>query len=144
MAPPFKNPTPTTDAIISDGSGRVVLIRRKNPPPGWALPGGFIDEGEEAGEACRREAREETGLEVELLQQLFTYSNPRRDPRQHTMATVYACRVPAGAEPKAGDDAAAAGWFHEREVPWAELAFDHGEILRDYFRWAQTGERRKL
>jgi 8-oxo-dGTP diphosphatase len=144
MAPDYKNPKPTTDALIGDGSGRVVLIRRRNPPPGWALPGGFIDEGEEAGAACRREALEETGLAVELLEQLFTYSNPERDPRQHTMAVVYACRVPPGSEPRAGDDAGEARWFSEAQIPWAELAFDHGEILRDYFRWVKTGERRKL
>ena len=140
--PVYRNPTPTTDAIISDGSGRVVLIKRKNPPHGWALPGGFIDEGEEAGAACIREAKEETCLEVELVQQLFTYSNPKRDPRQHTMSVVYACKVPAGAQPVGADDAAEARWFSEESMPWGELAFDHGEILRDYFRWVRTGARR--
>ena len=140
----YRNPTPTTDAIISDGSGRVVLIKRKNPPHGWALPGGFIDEGEEAGAACKREALEETGLAVALKQQLFTYSDPKRDPRQHTMSVVYACTVPPGAEPKGADDAAEARWFSEESLPWAELCFDHAEILRDYFRWVRTGERRAV
>ncbi|GAC1593921.1 MAG: NUDIX hydrolase [Myxococcales bacterium] len=135
---------PTTDAIIADPQGRVVLIRRKNPPHGWALPGGFIDAGESAGEACKREALEETGLRVELVAQLFTYSDPRRDPRLHTLSVCYACRAPAGAVPKGADDALEARFFAEPEVPWRELCFDHAEILRDYFRWAKTGERRAL
>ena len=142
--PEFRNPTPTTDAIIADAQGRVVLVLRKNPPHGWALPGGFIDAGESAGDACRREAREETSLEVELIEQLFTYSDPRRDPRQHTMSVVYACRASADAHPRGGDDALDARFFAEAELPWPELCFDHAEILRDYFRWAKTGERRRL
>ncbi len=139
-----RNPLPTTDAVIAAPDGRIVLIRRKNEPHGWALPGGFVDYGEELGAACRREAKEETGLDVELVAQLFTYSDPRRDPRKHTISTVYACRVPAGVQPAAGDDAADARWFRESEVPWKELCFDHAEVLRDYFRWAKTGERRRL
>lgn len=139
----YKNPAPTVDAIIADGSGRVVLILRKNPPHGWALPGGFVDEGEELGHAARREAQEETGLEVALVQQLFTYSDPKRDPRKHTISTVYACTAAPGAEPKGADDAREARWFSEGEVPWAELCFDHAGILRDYFTWKKTGERRR-
>jgi 8-oxo-dGTP diphosphatase len=139
-----RNPLPTTDAIIAGPDGRIVLIRRKDEPLGWALPGGFVDAGEELGAACRREAREETGLSVELVLQFFTYSDPRRDPRKHTISTVYVCRVPAGSTPKAADDAADARWFSEAEIPWRELCFDHGEILRDYFRWVRTGERRRL
>jgi 8-oxo-dGTP diphosphatase len=108
------------------------------------LPGGFIDAGEAAGDACRREAKEETGLEVTLVAQLFTYSDPRRDPRMHTMSVVYACRAPEGVRPEGADDALEARYFAETEIPWAELCFDHGEILRDYFRWAKTGERRNL
>lgn len=138
-----RNPLPTTDAVIADPRGRVVLVMRKNEPRGWALPGGFVDWGEEIGAACRREAKEETGLEVELVAQLFTYSDPRRDPRKHTISTVYACKVAAGAEPKGGDDAEEARWFTEVEVPWKDLCFDHAEILRDYFKWARTGERRR-
>jgi len=138
-----KNPLPTTDAVIAGPDGRVVLILRKNEPRGWALPGGFVDHGEELGHACRREAREETGLEVELVEQFFTYSDPRRDPRKHTISTVYACRVRGGAL-AAADDAQDARWHAESEIPWNDLCFDHAEILRDYFRWAKTGERRKL
>lgn len=139
-----RNPTPTVDAVIADPQGRVVLIRRKNPPYGWALPGGFIDAGESAADACRREAREETCLDVELVEQLFTYSDPRRDPRQFTLSVVFACRGPAGKEPCGADDAQEARYFAEAAIPWADLCFDHAEILRDYFRWAKTGERRKL
>lgn len=138
----MKNPLPTTDAIISDGSGRIVLILRKNGPRGWALPGGFVDAGEELGAACRREAREETGLEVTLVEQFFTYSDPNRDPRKHTISTVYVCRAAPGAQPKAADDAVDGRWFGESEIP--ELCFDHGQIVRDYFHWVRTGERRKL
>ena len=144
MSPERRNPFPTTDAIIAGPDGRIVLILRKNEPHGWALPGGFVDYGEELGAACRREAREETGLEVELAAQFFTYSDPKRDARKHTISTVYACRVRAGAQPKAGDDAKDARWFAESEIPWRELCFDHGEILRDYFRWIHTGERRRI
>jgi 8-oxo-dGTP diphosphatase len=139
-----RNPFPTADAIIAGPDGRIVLILRKNEPKGWAIPGGFVDAGEEVGKAARREAKEETGLDVELVAQLFTYSDPRRDPRKHTISTVYACRAKAGAEPEGGDDAAEAKWFREGEIPWDELCFDHAEILRDYFRWVRTGERRRL
>jgi 8-oxo-dGTP diphosphatase len=140
-----ENPLPTTDAIIAGFDGCIVLILRKNEPRGWALPGGFVDQGEEIGAACRREAKEETSLDVELVAQLFTYSDPRRDPRRHTISTVYACRLKTPhAEPKAGDDAAEARWFSEAEIPWRELCFDHAEILRDYFSWVHTGKRRRL
>src|SRR5205823_11977570 len=114
-----KNPVPTVDAVIASADGRgILLISRKNPPHGWALPGGFVDAGEELGKACRREAKEETGLEVELVEQIFTYSDPRRDKRQHTISTVYACRAAPGARPHAGDDAKDARWFGEAEIPW--------------------------
>jgi 8-oxo-dGTP diphosphatase len=142
--PEYKNPKPTVDAIIAGPDGRIVLIRRKNPPVGWAIPGGYVDEGESLEHACAREALEETGLRVELVSQLFTYSDPKRDPRQHNVSTVYACRVPAGESPAGADDAAEARWYAWEQIPWAELVFDHAEILRDYFRWRQTGERRRL
>jgi 8-oxo-dGTP diphosphatase len=139
-----RNPLPTTDAVIAGPDGRVVLVLRKNEPRGWALPGGFVDYGEELGAACRREAKEETGLAVELLAQLFTYSDPKRDPRKHTISTVFACKVGPGAEPKGADDAEEARWFKEAEIPWKELCFDHAEILRDYFNWVRTGEKRRI
>ncbi|MCA1826083.1 MAG: NUDIX domain-containing protein [Myxococcales bacterium] len=138
----MKNPIPTTDAVIAGPDGRIVLIYRKNEPHGWALPGGFVDAGEELSKACQREAREETGLDVEVVTQLFTYSDPRRDPRKHTISTVYACT--GRGDPKAADDAKDARWFAETEIPWKDMVFDHAEIVRDYFKWAKTGERRKL
>lgn len=90
-----------------------------------------MDYGESLEEAAVREAKEETGLEVELLCQLYTYSRPGRDPRFHTITTVYVAR--AEGHPKGGDDAAEAKVFSEEEIPWGELAFDHAEILKDYF-----------
>lgn len=139
----YRNPAPTTDAIIARGDGRIVLILRRNEPHGWAIPGGFVDYGEELGHACVREAKEETSLSVELVSQLWTYSDPARDARKHTISTVYACRV-TGGELKADDDAQDARWFSEAEVPWAELCFDHAQVLRDYFAWVRTGQRRAL
>jgi ADP-ribose pyrophosphatase YjhB (NUDIX family) len=126
----MRNPVPTVDIIIETGGG-VVLVRRKNPPHGWALPGGFVDYGESLEEAAVREALEETGLSVELTRQFHTYSDPRRDPRQHTISTVYVAR--AGGRPKAGDDAKAAEVFTEDTLP-GDIAFDHRQILDDYFR----------
>jgi 8-oxo-dGTP diphosphatase len=136
----FRNPKPTVDVFTVLGKDRVVLIRRKNPPHGWALPGGFVDEGERLDVAARREAKEETGLDVELTEQFFTYSDPRRDPRSHTIATVWLAR--ASGEPYGGDDAAEAKVFAFDELP--ELAFDHGRICADVIRYLRTGERRKL
>lgn len=137
----YRNPKPTVDAIIELSGERVVLIRRKNPPHGWALPGGFVDEGERLDHACVREAKEETGLTVTLLCQLFTYSDPARDPRQHTISTVFHAR--AEGEPKGGDDAAEARAFPFDALP-QPLCFDHREILEDFLRYRRTGERRKL
>jgi len=141
--PGTQNPFPTTDAIIEGGDGRIVLVLRKNVPHGWAIPGGFVDYGEEVGHACVREAKEETGLDVDLVEQLFTYSDPKRDARKHTISSVYWCKV-RGGKLEAADDAKDARWFGEGEVPWPELCFDHAEILRDYFRYRKTGERRRV
>lgn len=126
----FKNPLPTVDIIIEYGGG-VVLIRRKNPPPGWAIPGGFVDYGESLEEAAVREAREETGLVVRLKRQMHTYSDPERDARGHTITTVYVAE--GSGELKAADDAAEAGVFTRDTLP-GEIAFDHREILEDYFK----------
>jgi ADP-ribose pyrophosphatase YjhB (NUDIX family) len=123
-----RNPIPTVDTII-DIDGRIVLIKRANPPLGWALPGGFVDYGESFEQAALREAREETGLDVLELAQFHTYSDPHRDPRMHTASTVFV-GVPA-----AGDDAAEAALFGKDELP--DLAFDHARIIADYFRWKE-------
>lgn len=123
-----RNPVPTVDIII-EISDRIVLIERKNPPYGWALPGGFVDYGESYEEAALREAREETGLEVVELRQFRTYSEPDRDPRQHTASTVFIGK--AAGMPNAGDDASRAELFGREDLP--ELAFDHAKILADYY-----------
>jgi len=130
-----RNPIPTVDIIIeierSDGRQGIVLIKRKNPPHGWALPGGFVDYGESLEQAAIREAKEETSLDVELRSQLHTYSDPGRDPRHHTISTVF--RAQATGMPKAKDDAVEIGIFTEEEINFP-LAFDHQKILADYFK----------
>ncbi len=130
-----RNPFPTVDLIIeirrSDGREGIILIERKNPPYGWALPGGFVEYGESLEEAARREAKEETSLEVELIRQFHTYSAPDRDPRFHTISTVFIAK--ASGQPRAKDDARAIGIFTPEEITFP-LAFDHGKILEDYFR----------
>jgi 8-oxo-dGTP diphosphatase len=124
-------PRLTVDLIIELGvSKKLVLIRRKNPPYGWALPGGFVDEGETVEEAARREALEETSLHVELIRQFHVYSDPRRDPRGHTVSVVFIAK--ADGVPHGADDASEARLFTKDSLP-LELAFDHGAILEDYF-----------
>ena len=125
----FKNPTPTVDIIIEVGE-KIVLIKRKNPPFGWALPGGFIDYGESAKTAAVREAKEETSLDVHLIRLLGVYSDPNRDPRQHTISTVYIAS--SQGNPVAADDAKEIGLFSENNLP-DSLVFDHAKILKDYF-----------
>jgi 8-oxo-dGTP diphosphatase len=119
----------------------VVLVRRRDPPHGWALPGGFVDEGERLDAAAEREAREETGLSLVALEQFHAYSDPRRDPRRHTISTVFIGR--ADGEPAGGDDAAEARAFGWDSLP-APLVFDHAEILADVRRYLLTGVRRRL
>ena len=123
-----RNPVPTVDIIIKYAGG-IILIRRKNPPAGWALPGGFVDYGETLEDAAVREAREETGLDVRLLRQFHSYSDPHRDPRLHTISTVFLAE--AAGQAVAGDDAEEIGVFSAAELP-DNLAFDHRQILEDY------------
>ncbi len=137
MSKEYKNPTPTVDVII-EIDGAIVLIERRNAPHGWALPGGFVDQGEAVESAAVREALEETGLEVTLTDLLYVYSNPSRDPRKHTMSTVFVGR--AEGAPVAQDDAGDAGLFSLVALPSA-LAFDHAEIIADYAIFRETGER---
>ena len=130
-------PRCTVDIIVHADNDRVLLIERKNPPHGWALPGGFVDPGESLTTAARREAAEETGLELAELFQFATYSAPDRDPRGHTISTVYVAR-PRGTA-AAASDAAGLDWFPLSDPP--ATAFDHGTILADYRRFLETGER---
>lgn len=138
MGQTYRNPVPTVDIIIEitdhnnyNLSGtKIVIIRRKNPPYGWALPGGFVDYGESLENAAIREAKEETSLNVELIKQFHTYSEPGRDPRQHTISTVYIAKafgIPVGM-----DDALEAKLIDRNSIP-DDMAFDHGIIIKDYF-----------
>lgn len=133
----YKNPVPTVDTIIEMPEGGIVLIERKNPPPGWAIPGGFVDYGESLETAAVREAKEETSLEVELITQFHTYSDPNRDKRMHTISTVYIAK-PIGGTLKADDDAKHIGIFTEANLP-PLIAFDHAQIIADYFQYKKTG-----
>ncbi len=126
----FRNPFPTVDIVIEVDDAGIVLIKRKNPPHGWAIPGGFVDYGESVEEAAVREAKEETALDVELVRLLGVYSDPDRDPRFHTVSTVFVAR--ASGTPVGQDDAAEARVFTRDNLP-DDLAFDHRSILDDYF-----------
>ena len=145
MAQSYKSPAVTVDCIIEledhplyrSEHPAVVLIERRFAPLGWALPGGFVDVGESLSHAAVREALEETGLQVDLIEQLFTYSAPGRDPRRHTISTVFVGR--ARGLPHAADDAKNFGVFTQESQP--ALAFDHAEVLSDYFVWRRTGRR---
>lgn len=122
-------PYTTVDAIIELAEG-IVVIKRSNPPFGWALPGGFVDYGESLEDAVKREAKEETNLELTEIKQFHTYSDPARDPRFHTIGTVFIAK--AKGEPKAGDDACGLKVIKLNEIENLELAFDHKKILQDY------------
>lgn len=141
---PERNPTPTVDIIIElvDRPHRpIVLIERHNPPYGWALPGGFMDYGESAETAAQREAQEEVGLQVELIEQFQVYSDPNRDPRKHTLSVVFLAT--ASGEPQAADDAKSLGIFNAWDIP-SNLCFDHDKILWDYWRYRRHGVRPRL
>lgn len=140
MTGPWKNPTPTVDALIEiEGRpGSLVLIERGNEPIGWALPGGFVDEGEYVADAAVREAKEETGLDVTVTELFHVYSDPQRDARQHTVSTVF-CATARG-EPQGGDDAAAALVATEDSLP-SPIVFDHATIIADYYLYRRTGKR---
>jgi 8-oxo-dGTP diphosphatase len=135
-----RQPSATVDVVILLPDDRVVLVERRNEPLGWAIPGGFVDAGEPVDAAAVREAKEETGLDVRLLEQFHVYSDPRRDPRRHTISTVFIAA--ADGEPVGGDDAAQARAYGWGELP--ALVFDHAEILSDVRRYLLTGARRLL
>jgi 8-oxo-dGTP diphosphatase len=140
----YRNPAPTVDIIIEliDRPGRpIVLIDRKNEPFGWAIPGGFVDYGESIETGAIREAEEEVSLKVELIEQFYVYSDPQRDPRQHTLAIAFIAI--AKGEPKAADDAKSLGIFHQWELP-QNLCFDHDRIMSDYWNYRNYGLRPRI
>lgn len=127
----YRTPSPTVDAVIYDAAKGIVLVRRKNPPHGWALPGGFVDYGERVEHATVREAKEETGLDVELAALVGVYSDPARDTRMHTISTVFAARAKNTETLAGGDDAAEARFFPLDSLP-DDIVFDHREIIGDF------------
>lgn len=144
MTMAYRNPAPTVDIIIEliDRPHRpIVLIERLNPPYGWAIPGGFVDYGESVETAAQREAAEETGLLVQLVEQFYVYSAPDRDPRQHTLSIVFLAT--AIGTPNAGDDAKHLEVFEPWRFP-ANLCFDHDRILRDYLNYRNYGQRPRI
>ncbi len=123
----FPFPLLTVDCIVRDAQGGVLLVRRRYPPPGWALPGGFVDRDETVEQAVARELHEETGLRLRTAVQLHVYSDPARDRRHHVASVIFAGE--ADGEPRAGDDAAEVGFFSVDALP-EPMAFDHAEIIR--------------
>ncbi|WP_448533364.1 NUDIX domain-containing protein [Parathermosynechococcus lividus] len=137
----YRHPAPTVDIIIEllDYPQRpILLIERRYPPLGWAIPGGFVDYGESVEVAAQREAREEVSLEITLQELLYVYSDPARDPRQHTLSTVFIAT--AHGTPVAADDAKAVHIVPLDQLP-SPLCFDHEQILKDYLHWRRTGQR---
>jgi ADP-ribose pyrophosphatase YjhB (NUDIX family) len=131
----YQNPVPTVDIIIELETPGIILIKRKNYPYGWALPGGFVDYGETVEMAAAREAKEETSLELESMRQFGVYSDPARDPRRHTLSIVFIAQ--GRGMPHAADDAEDLGIFTKSNLP-APIVFDHDKILQDYFRMKKT------
>ncbi len=136
----LKTPYLTIDIIIRYKEG-IVLIERKNYPNGWALPGGFVDIGESLEQAAVREAKEETSLDVTLIEQFYAYSRPDRDPRFHTVSVVFI--GDGSGELKGKDDARKAKVFTPDNLS-EPIVFDHREIIDDYFYYIKTGKRPKI
>ena len=138
-----RNPTPTVDVIIQKGS-QILLVKRENEPfkEYFALPGGFVNEGERIEEAAKREVMEETSLDVELIDILGVYSDPNRDPRGHIMSTVFVGKISNNkqkVEALAQDDAAEVVWIKLDEIDTTDLAFDHRKIISNYKLWQRSG-----
>ncbi len=126
-----RSPAPTVDMLIYDPGKGLVLVRRRNPPPGWALPGGFVDYGETVENAALRETLEETNLRVRLDALFGVYSDPARDARHHTISTVFICTALNPDAVTGGDDAAEARFFPLDDLP-QPIAFDHERIIMDF------------
>lgn len=137
--PPPPGPAATTDVVLIRDA-RVLLVERRYPPHGWALPGGFVDPGEKVEHAAVREVKEETGLDCTLCHLLHVYSDPARDVRRHTLSVVYIGAVIGDPTPTAGDDAGAAAWHALSALP-TNIAFDHALILADAVHFLASGKR---
>jgi ADP-ribose pyrophosphatase YjhB (NUDIX family) len=135
----YRNPIPAVDIILQRGS-KVLLVRRKKEPfkDYLALPGGFVNRGETVENAIKREAKEETSLDVEPIDILGVYSNPTRDPRNPALSTVFIGIIVCGQD-KAGDDAVSLEWIDLNEIEKQQIAFDHIQMLRDYKNWRVSG-----
>jgi 8-oxo-dGTP diphosphatase len=132
-----RNPSPTVDVAVIDGERLLLVKHGRDPYKGnWALPGGFVEYGETVEETAVREVLEETSVRITLEAILGVYSDPRRDPRGHTITTVFIARPVAG-EPVGGDDAAQASWIDMKSLETEMLAFDHSRIVEDLLKWLQ-------
>jgi 8-oxo-dGTP diphosphatase len=139
----YRNPTPTVDTIIQRDS-RILLVKRRNDPfKGYlVLPGGFVNEGERVEDAAKREVKEETSLNIELLDILGVYSDPTRDPRGHMMSTVFISKISSHndkVDAVAQDDAAAIEWISLEVIDTRNVGFDHKRIISDYKTWKTSG-----
>ena len=135
----YRNPIPTVDIILQKGS-YILLIKRKNEPfkDYFALPGGFVNEGESVEAAVKREAMEEISLEIEPIDILGVYSNPERDPRRHILTIVFVGTIIKGM-PNPRDDSSEIEWVRLDDIQKKNLAFDHKQILSDYIEWRRAG-----
>jgi ADP-ribose pyrophosphatase YjhB (NUDIX family) len=135
----YKNPIPTVDAIIQKSSSILLVKRKKDPYKNqFALPGGFVNEGETIEEAIEREVYEETSLKIHPIDILGVYSDPTRDPRGHMMTVVFIVLIIKGIA-TAGDDAKEISWIPIEKINEIKIAFDHKLVLRDYLRWKREG-----
>ncbi len=138
MSPNIKLPSLAVDCVVFDPRGRLLLVRRKNPPfqGRYALPGGYVDYGETTEHAAARELQEETGLVAATLMLIGVYSDPHRDPRGHVVSIAYRASV-TNHDPRAGDDAVGAAFVADWEHQ--DMAFDHRKIVSDALRGTPGG-----
>jgi len=135
----YKNPIPTVDAIIQKSSSILLVKRKKDPYKNqFALPGGFVNEGETIEEAIEREVYEETSLKIHPIDILGVYSDPTRDPRGHMMTVVFIVLIIKGIA-TAGDDAKEISWIPIEKINEIKIAFDHKLVIHDYLRWKREG-----